>query len=46
MNARKLKRSHDARSAKRYAFKWELRRWSRIMLRLSPGVALRPELLE
>lgn len=46
MNLRAIKRRHQERTAIRNATRWEMRRWSRIVLRLSPGVTLRPELLD
>lgn len=35
-----------ARIATNNARRWEMRRWSAIVLRLSPRITLRPELLD
>lgn len=43
MKLRTVKRRTAAKLASGCARRWEMRRWSRIMLRLSPRVSLRPE---
>ncbi len=46
MKLRTLKRRTVSHLARGCALRWEMRRWSQIMLRLSPRVSLRPELLD